>query len=362
MTYPITSGAGIIDGLNYVLSGPAGLGQSFDGFSSFVPANLTGNFRSPFTQLTYYIYATGTIGASTVVVDSKTNIVVGQRVSGTGIGVGATVTNISGTTITLSVANTDDVDTTLWFQPAHDAALYVPAINLSNAQQLDNRTIKYTFATPQSYPPFQLGNGLSVKSINPSTYNSNNLKNVGSSINQIGVIECTTTYVVVRTVDVIKTPLGSYVSGGTVGYTSTDTTSNSTDCDIAVLINGAQQRVFISAQLDQTISYTTASPDDLNVYVSVNRYEATLNYTTSGQQYSFENPQTIVVKEYKYPGLSGSGTLPLLETIFTGIYDSPNPGLYRYILEVSFETTNVNLEVSKDVFGLRSISTQVIKP
>ena len=44
---------GIIDGLNYLLSGPTGLGQNFAGFSTYQVGYLTGNYRTPFTQPTY---------------------------------------------------------------------------------------------------------------------------------------------------------------------------------------------------------------------------------------------------------------------------------------------------------------------
>lgn len=49
--YPVENSdeEGIVDAVNYLLSGPAGLGQNFDGFSSYVPAYLTGTFRAPFT-------------------------------------------------------------------------------------------------------------------------------------------------------------------------------------------------------------------------------------------------------------------------------------------------------------------------
>ena len=43
---------GIVDAVNYLLSGPAGLGQNFSGFSDFNPAWLTGNFRTPYTVTT----------------------------------------------------------------------------------------------------------------------------------------------------------------------------------------------------------------------------------------------------------------------------------------------------------------------
>jgi len=59
--------------------------------------------------------ATGTSGASTIVVSSATGIVKNQSVVGTGIGVGAIVTTIVGTTITLSVVNSGAVSGAMSF-------------------------------------------------------------------------------------------------------------------------------------------------------------------------------------------------------------------------------------------------------
>jgi hypothetical protein len=71
-------------------------------------------------SLAIYSYATpiatGTSGAFTVTVSSATNIEVNQRVYGTGIGTGAIVALIVGTTITLSVANSGTVSGELTFQ------------------------------------------------------------------------------------------------------------------------------------------------------------------------------------------------------------------------------------------------------
>jgi hypothetical protein len=38
------------DAVNYLLSGPSGLGQNFSGFSAYEPAYLSGTFREPYTQ------------------------------------------------------------------------------------------------------------------------------------------------------------------------------------------------------------------------------------------------------------------------------------------------------------------------
>jgi hypothetical protein len=60
--------------------------------------------------------ATGTSGAKTIVVASTTGIAVGQQVTGTGIGTNAQVRSISGTTVTLTVANSATVSSSVLFQ------------------------------------------------------------------------------------------------------------------------------------------------------------------------------------------------------------------------------------------------------
>ena len=60
--------------------------------------------------------ATGSVGASTIVVSDASNIVVGQYVTGTGIGAGTYVTAVASTTISLSVVNSGTVSGTINFQ------------------------------------------------------------------------------------------------------------------------------------------------------------------------------------------------------------------------------------------------------
>lgn len=71
-------------------------------------------------SLAVYTYAnptaTGTSGQFTIVVSSASDIAVNQMVSGSGIGTGATVAEINGTTITLSVANSSTVSGSIVFQ------------------------------------------------------------------------------------------------------------------------------------------------------------------------------------------------------------------------------------------------------
>lgn len=71
-------------------------------------------------SLAIYSYAnptaTGVSGEDTIVVSSATSIEVGQAVSGTGIALGALVSAIDGTTITLDTVNTGTVSGTVVFQ------------------------------------------------------------------------------------------------------------------------------------------------------------------------------------------------------------------------------------------------------
>ena len=50
--YPINTPQGLYEAVNYLASGPSGLGQAFQGFSDYNTAYLTGNYRLPFTVLT----------------------------------------------------------------------------------------------------------------------------------------------------------------------------------------------------------------------------------------------------------------------------------------------------------------------
>ena len=281
--FPVSDQAGIIDGLNYALSGPGGLGQNFAGFSSYTPAYMTGNFRTPYSQTT----------------------------------------------------------------PAN---LYVAAIALGTSEMLDGRTWKYTFASAQASAPFANGQGISVTGVTDPFYD-------GSYI-PIGVVECTTTYVIARTTTTYTVVAPS--SGGTVEFSSMNT-QNSTDCDIRVLVTGAQDRVFISGQLDQLISYTDAGTSTIDVTVNIARYTAEANNDPINPDFVFANETIIVEKVYPRPALTGTGVIPLIETVFASVQDTPAPGFYRYILNVNFGTTGT-IQVTQDELLLRSISAQVVKP
>jgi hypothetical protein len=286
--YPVevSDDEGIIDAVNYLLSGPSGLGQFFKGFSSYTDAYITGNFRLPYSQVT-------------------------------------------------------------------PAAFYVAPINCSTAEQLDDRTFKYTFSAAQPSPPFANGNNISGQGWTNSFYNG------GSGA--IGVAECTTTYVIIRTPGSYP-GIGDDLTGGQVYFNATEGGSEiSTDCNARVVVTGATDRVFISAQINNLISYTTSVSSDLTYTVAINRYYAEANSDPINPEFIFSFDKTISQKTYNLTGITGSGSLPEIETIFTTVIDDPVPKFYWYILEILFETTAGDLQVTECKVNLRSLSAQVVK-
>lgn len=299
--FPISSPTGLYDAVNYLASGPSSTGQILNGFNGFV--DYFGNGVA---------YLTGNF-----------------RIP---------------------------------YSQSTPANLYVAPINLSNAEQLDNRTIKYTFSSAQPSPPFAVGNGMRITGITPSTYNSANL-----NIQQIGVVECTTTYFIVRSRDILETPLGTYVSGGQVtNFTSAnvdDSSFYSTDCDIRINVNGSSDKVAVNGQLDQKVEYDVISgPSDFSVYVAIRRYAGTPNNDPVNPEYLFNFESYLTGKRYDYTGLTGTGTLDI-STVFQTVLDQPGIGFYRYILEVLYEypTGGVEVQVTNVELGLRSITAQTGK-
>jgi hypothetical protein len=102
----------------------------------------TGTYISTIVANSAATTATGTSGASTIVVASATGILRNQLVTGTGIGTGATVVSIVGTTVTLSVANSGAVSGAVGFSGTTvtmSAAATATAIVSANFQSVPNR-------------------------------------------------------------------------------------------------------------------------------------------------------------------------------------------------------------------------------
>lgn len=281
--YPVDTEDGLYEAVNYLASGPAGLGQNFQGFNTSGTGYLNGNFRRPYVNTT-------------------------------------------------------------------PAALYVAPISLSTSEKLDPYTWKFTFASTQAAPPFTQGNNIEVTGVTPSDYDG--------LYSPIGVIACSTDYVICRTPGAFADPGPG--TGGTVFYTSIGS-DLSTDCNARVTVNGGTDRVFLTAQLDNTISYECSTTSELTYTVYLSRYAGFVNTDPVNPDFLFDFEEYVAEKTYTYTGLTGTGTLPLVETIFSTVIDEPNPNYYWYILEVYFERVSGDIEVTESEFGLRSLSAQVIK-
>lgn len=287
--FPVSDQRGIIDGLNYVLSGPSGLGQNFAGFSNSLNGDATGNFRPPFTQDNF-----------------------------------GTLPNIG---------------------------IYVAPIALSTSEMLDTRTWKFTFATPLISPPFVNGQPIYVTGVADPYYDG--------YYSPIGVTECTGSYVIARTQN--EYPIVAASTGGTVELNSMDTLL-STDCNAKVTVTGAQDRVLLSAQLNNTM-YLDPSRFAGSYYYSVqlNRYSSFPTNDPVNPEYRFTLDKNIAIKDYLIPTPTTGVTVDQ-ETFFINFIDQPVPGYYWYILEVMYMSNSGSQIVTNSVLGLRSFSAQVLKP
>ena len=299
--FPVNDDNSLQDAVNYLLSGPSGLGQNFSGFSAYTTAYLTGNYRPPFTYP--------------------------------------------------SIAN-----------------MYVAPIALSTSEQLDARTYKYTFASTQSSIPFKPGMGPNVSGVSVDWYNG--------SYTAPGVAECTTDYVIIiGATDHL--PLEPTGYSGSITYYSTvngtDPTDYyycSTDCNAKVLVNGASDRVFVAAQLDNVIRFVNTIQANFDYTVFINRYVGVITTDPTNPDYRFNFDMTVSQKTYHYYGLQsvlGESPLDPVTTIFTSIIDRPGPGYYWYILDVAFNGLpfdsgpTPDIQVTSSEFSVRSLSAQVVK-
>ena len=137
--FPVENEPGLYEAINYLLSGPAGLGQNFQGFSAYQPAYLTGTFRAPFS------------------VPSTTT-------------------------------------------PA--PSWYVAPISISDIQPVDpdpttgeTNTIEITFSSTQANPPFLLGDTVSIAGVNPVFYDGGYSRSVVYCDTTKVVIQTDGTYV-----------------------------------------------------------------------------------------------------------------------------------------------------------------------
>tara|TARA_R110002126_G_scaffold286544_1_gene438485 strand:- start:331 stop:1494 length:1164 start_codon:yes stop_codon:yes gene_type:complete len=372
---------GVIEAINYLLSGPSGLGQNFSGSNQFTAGWLTGNSRSPPTRTPQFSQAVGGSGKFTITLDqpggltvsngvqvTPLKVQVGMYASGLNIATGATVVYVNGTEITLSLANTGPVSGIVTFNAYAPIALYVAPITIGTIDWIDEYTVQVNFAAAQPTAPFEPGQTPTV--LASTRYNG--------LYQSPGVVECTTTYVVLRRAFITaNTGTGA---GGTISYSNTiqppaagvsptfvqSLNFNSTDARGTVIVNGAQDRVFISAQMNAILYYFSTAVSDFEYTVMVNRYKGdipTVGAYNDTIVYNFDKTIAQKVAFYAAVPITAGSSYPIQEAIFGTVIDQPQSGAYLYRIDLLFKVTNTGgaLQVTQCDLGLRSMSVQVVK-
>jgi hypothetical protein len=287
-SYPITGGddASLLEAVNYVASGPSGLGQQLQGFSSYTSTQLTGNFRVPYTAL--------------------------------------------------------------------GADLYVAPIALASSEWLDDYTWKYTFAAAQPSAPFALGSPVRVTGVTPSDYNGTFLR--------VGVVECSTTYVICREQTPYPNP-GVIGTGGQIELNVVYSLNNgegaeiSTDANAFVSIDGGNSLVSVTAQIDispfdYAVLYTDypATVPMLDIYVLIYRYVAINVGTIPNPQYRFV-PDKIVSQEKIYNATLTAYTqgVPVTYTFVSGTSAVGSAGIYTSQTASSTSGIGTNARITLQV-------------
>ena len=288
--YPVEAGdqEGIVDAVNYLLSGPAGLGQNYAGFSSFTPAYIRPTTRQPFS-LSY-----------------DTTLYAGWTLDWT-------ITNI-----TVSGSNPSRfIEVTF--------SVNVPAITLTD-------------------PPFQYGDKLLISGVTPSFYDGR--YNVISSTTTTVILSASIDYTWPA-----YTSGGQLIRDFYDYPVSTDCNARVTVLGPGDQVFVNAQLVFdVDAYDSRTPTSPPLSPSTdaaIDVFVQVNRYRGTPTNSTNDNDYVFSDPVTIAQDNFFFDtGSTNTGDItPLFfgeRSTFISILDKPSFGYYWYILEVNWKTIDIS--------------------
>jgi len=179
------------------------------------------------------------------------------------------------------------------FSNSSYAKMYVEPITLSTSEWLDDYTWKFTFATAQAQAPFAVGNNVDVVGVTPSDYDG--------YYSGAGVVQCSTTYAIVRTRNPYPKPV-SIGLGGTIGYNAADPTYGdidiSTDANAKIVVNYKDSQVLLNAQFNNTITYKTEGTAGLLYTVAIDRYRAFRNNDPTNPDYFFEPDGQVAKRTY----------------------------------------------------------------
>lgn len=374
--YPveISDQEGITDAVNYLLSGPAGLGQNFDGFSDYNPLIIRPTFARPFT-LPYYT----TLDASWYIRMPVTSVSV----------VGGNPSDQITVNFTPPVAYTAapfQFGDTLRLSGFEDSGLPYDDTSTLNTPTGNKSAIQFgQFNSVATTTLTGTGSGARLNVFLSGTsavpYSSVNTET------RVDIFNVGTGYAVGDTIKVLGTAIGGatpandltltvaavdsgFYNDSYFVFSSTTTSVNlytsaeynwpaitvqgevsrsfintavSTDCLTQVVVDSITQRNFINAQVEftYTVNTETSPPEPsynesnlFDIVVQVNRY--TIGKNANGNQvFSFQK----TISQKVFPEQTGSPTAGAVSAIFTTVIDQElNFGSYAYILEIAFVT------------------------
>lgn len=171
--------------------------------------------------------------------------------------------------------------------------LYIAPIALSTAEWLNDFTWKYTFASAQPNPPFAIGNNIDVIGVTPNDFDG--------YFGKIGVVECSTTYVIARSPSAYPNP-GVIGTGGTVEYNAAYPQGGnqvlSTDANDKIVVNYNSSEIIVNAQLNNKITFASSGETQMTYTVQIDRYRAFRNNDAANPDFFFEFDATIAQRSY----------------------------------------------------------------
>lgn len=383
----ISDNEGIVDAVNNLLSGPAGLGQNFAGVSFSDTRYLTGNFRIPFTSTVPQPVYVAPIAVSTVQMLSPITVqftftaaqpsppfALGNTIEAVGVansfydgvyngGVAECTTtyvivrfrnpqanpgNSSGGTVSLNLAGGDvstDGDARVTVNSATDR-VFVSAQLANTFTYLSSQVSQMFYSVRVNrYLAFPTGDAANPdflfdfdKTVAYRDYNYATLEPTESAVSGASPL----------------TPSGTKASFPPV-YPVTYT-------PLVTTVTGSGSNLTVSITLLPTgaVPYTTANTD-ITVINGGFGYAIGDTLLVTGDQLGGATPAndlTLTVANIN----SGTVTLPTVDTVFTNIIDIPTPGYYRYILEVEFVTAlGGDAVITQSELGYTSLACQVVK-
>lgn len=299
----LSDGEGQVDAINYLLSGPSGLGQNFAGVSFvdtetdsnsfFIPTWLTGYYRTPYS------------------------IIQGSP-----------------------------------------KLLYITPIPFSTIEFLDDRTLRCTFTTPQPNPPFEPGTPVFINNASDPWYDG--------AYRLPGIIGSTTTDCTIRlsrAYPILPSATGGTIEIDTSTFLSTDCIARVNVTSVTDRNFIGAQLIIPDIQFDVINLDPISNTNTIELQIQLNRYKGEINTDPVNPDFVFEFDKQIITRNRRFVyNTTGLKNLSDIETNFISIIDTAPVGLYEYYVEINLiAEVLLSARLIYCKLGNRSISAQVVK-